>query len=76
MSDHPLYGDRRVTRRIGEERRDKPERRESYPGRGRAARKGNCAECGDETECVVIWDGKPVSLCPPCGEKIRMGGPY
>jgi len=30
-----------------------------------------CHECGEPTEHVARWDGKVVSLCPACAEKIR-----
>lgn len=70
--DHPAYGDRRVDRRISEERRTEPrDRRRTFPGSGRSLRKGHCRECGAETDSVALWEGKPVHLCPPCGRKIR-----
>jgi len=73
-SDYPFYGDRRVDRRIGAERRAKlRERRRSYPGSGRDARKGHCRECGAQTDAVVVWNGKATNLCAECGEKIRGG---
>jgi hypothetical protein len=32
---------------------------------------GRCSNCGNHTSSIVIWAGKPVYLCPPCGTAIR-----
>jgi hypothetical protein len=74
--DHPAYGDRRVNRRIGEDRRTKKarDRRHTYPGSGRTSRKGHCRECGEETDAVALWEGKPVNLCQRCSRRIREEG--
>jgi hypothetical protein len=67
-TDHPAYGDRRADRRTTRRGRD---RRATDYGKGRIARKGDCRECGNETDSVVTWSGKVVYLCPPCGRAIR-----
>jgi hypothetical protein len=74
MNDPILYGDRRVSRRVGEDRRAAVrDRRATYPGAGRAFRKGPCKVCHEETDHVGLWEGKPANLCPECAAKIRAG---
>ena len=35
------------------------------------ALRGPCRQCGEETEHVALWRGKPVKLCPRCSAAIR-----
>ena len=71
--DPPAYGDRQrvADRRVADRRASAKDRRKSQPGAGRDARLGHCRECGDRTDAVVLFKGKPANLCPPCGRSIR-----
>lgn len=71
--DHPAFGDRRVNRRSGDDRRNGVGRRRVPTGVGRVGRRGPCRECGEETEHVVPWNGEPARLCVECAAKIRGG---